>query len=114
MKQINPNWEVSVHDVKQSFDRGEPLLLLDVREADEFALCRIPGAELVPLSELQNRIEDVRRMSVGRIVVTQCHHGGRSLNAAVALRQAGIPEVKSMAGGIDAWSTMIDPEVPRY
>ena len=114
MKHIDPNWEVTVHDVRQSIERGEPVLLLDVREADEQALCRIDGAQLVPLGELNRRVEEVRRLAEGKFVVTQCHHGGRSLSAAVALRQAGIDGVKSMAGGIDAWSMHIDPNVPRY
>lgn len=114
MQKIDPEWEVSIHDVKSMLDRGEPFVLLDVREKDEYALCRIDGAHLVPMSELGMRMDEVRRMAAGRLVVTQCHHGGRSLSAAAALRNAGIAGVKSMAGGIHAWSLHIDPTVPRY
>lgn len=114
VQNINQEWEVTIHDVKAMLDKGEPFVLLDVREKDEYAHCRIEGAHLVPMSELGGRIDEVRRMADGKTVITQCHHGGRSFNAAVALRKAGIEGVKSMAGGIDAWSLQIDTKVPRY
>jgi len=111
---INPDWEISVQDVHHLRSRRQEFLLLDVRQPDEFARCRIDGAHLVPLGELPARLEEVRDLAAGRPVVTQCHHGGRSLSAAAILREAGISTAKSMAGGIDAWSIQIDPTVPRY
>ncbi len=110
----NPEWEVSVSDVKRMLDEKAPFVLIDVREPDEHRLCRIDGAHLVPLSELATRADEVRRIAGGRPIVTHCHHGGRSLSAAAALREAGMADVKSMAGGIDEWSCAVDPRVPRY
>ena len=110
----NSEWEVSVQDVKNLLDANEPVLLIDVREPDEHRICKIEGAELIPLGELQNRAADIRRLAAERPVIAHCHHGGRSLRAASLLREAGIPGAKSMAGGIDEWSCVIDTSVLRY
>ena len=97
-------------------DSDKPLRLIDCREDDEFALNRIEGAELIPLSQFaelapQRLIgEEAEKMPV----VIYCHHGMRSLQATHFLRRHGVAKVWSMAGGIDAWSLEIDPEVPRY
>lgn len=113
MPDINAEWEVSVQDVKRGLaDRS--IVLVDVREADEHRLCRIDGAVLVPLSEIEQRVEEVRAAAGGKPVVCHCHHGGRSLRATAFLRSAGMADVKSMAGGIDEWAEHIDPKVPRY
>ena len=111
---IDPNWEISVADVDAMRKRGDAFLLLDVRQPEEFAICKIDGAQLIPLHDLESRVDDVKRLAAGKPVVTQCHHGGRSLSAAAILRKAGLADVKSMAGGIDQWSLQIDAKVPRY
>ena len=114
MAELNREWEVSVHDVRAMRDSRSPHLLIDVREPHEFAVCRVDGALLAPLRELPARVEEIRDLADGRPVVCLCHHGGRSLRAAAILRQAGIGDARSMAGGIDAWSVLVDPTVPRY
>lgn len=111
---IDPNWEVSVADVDAMRKRGDAFLLLDVRQPEEFAICKIDGAHLIPLGELERRVEDVRSLAKGQPIVAQCHHGGRSLSAAAILRKAGLTNTKSMAGGIDLWSLQVDSKVPRY
>lgn len=114
MSEINPEWEIGVEEVKRLIDAGSSLLLIDVREPHEQRTCRIEAARLIPLSDIQNRVEAIRQMAEDRPIVCHCHHGMRSLKAAAALRAAGIEGVRSMAGGIDAWSVLIDPKVPRY
>jgi rhodanese-related sulfurtransferase len=94
-------------------ERGEDVLLLDVRTPREHAVARIEGAALVPLQQLPARVEELRPYA-DRPVVTVCHRGMRSLQAAAFLRQAGFRDVRSMAGGIDLWSRAVDPSVPRY
>jgi rhodanese-related sulfurtransferase len=111
---IDPNWEVSVQDVKTMREGRQEFLLLDVRNPDEYAICKIEGAQLVPLGELGKRLDEVKKLANGKPVVAHCHHGGRSLNAAAMLREAGMAGAKSMAGGIDAWSLVVDPKVARY
>jgi rhodanese-related sulfurtransferase len=89
---------------------GERPHLLDVREAQEFALVRLPDAQLIPLHELPARLDEV---PAGREVVVYCHHGIRSLSGAAILEAAG-RQACSLRGGIDAWSRLIDPNLPRY
>lgn len=107
VRQIHPT------DVKAKLDAGEPVLLVDVRQPEEYALCRIAGSVLIPLGELTGRVGELDPPD-GATVVVYCHHGIRSLSGAAVLAQAGLPNVVSMAGGIEAWSTLIDPAVPRY
>lgn len=105
--------EVSVEDVKALKTGGEPFVLIDCREADEYATARIEGARLLPMSEIGQRISELEPLRGQRLVV-HCHHGGRSLRVANWLRGQGFPSTQSMAGGIDQWSIAIDPTVPRY
>ncbi|MDF1815705.1 MAG: rhodanese-like domain-containing protein [Verrucomicrobiales bacterium] len=90
-----------------------PVRLVDCREEDEFAICRIEGAELIPLS----RFGELAPTLLGneeRPVVIYCHHGMRSLQATGFLRQRGLEKVWSLSGGIERWSVEIDDSVPRY
>jgi adenylyltransferase/sulfurtransferase len=93
--------------------RGEELLLLDVREPSEHARARIEGARLLPLGQLEARLEELGDWRSRRVVI-HCHHGGRSARACALLRQHGFDRVENLAGGIDAWSLTVDPGVPRY
>jgi len=103
--------EITVEDLKQRLDRKEKLILLDVRNPDEFTICRVDGAILMPLHELIHRCDDLPR---DKPIIVYCHHGVRSLRAVQLLQQSGFANVKSVYGGIDAWSEKIDPRIPRY
>jgi rhodanese-related sulfurtransferase len=105
--------EIDVESVRQLRERDEKFVLLDVRNPDEYATARIEGSTLLPMGELQSRLAELESHRNDHIVV-HCHHGGRSLKVTHFLRQQGFPNVQNMAGGIDAWSTQIDPQVPRY
>ena len=87
--------------------------LIDCREQDELAVCQIDGNEWYPLGTFSEAREKLTA-DVGRGVVIYCHHGMRSLRAAAFLRAHGVENAFSMHGGIDAWSRLIDPDVPRY
>lgn len=113
MNEPRSSLEVSVQDVKQMQVARERFLLLDVRQPEEYEIARIDGAELIPMSELPARVEEVRAHA-GQSIIVYCHHGMRSLHATHWLRSQGFEDVRSMAGGIDAWSVQIDPSVPRY
>jgi rhodanese-related sulfurtransferase len=108
--------EIGVEETAQLLgdDSEDAIRLIDCREEDEFALCRIPGAELMPLSRFPEEAGNRLLSNQARPVVVYCHHGMRSLQAANYLRQLGHDQVWSMSGGINAWSLEIDPEVPRY
>ena len=94
-------------------ERGDDLLLLDVRDPDEFERAHIEGATLIPLSELEARSGEIEAFK-DRPVVVQCHHGPRSRRASEVLIDRGFTQVQYLDGGIEAWSVTVDPDVPRY
>ena len=110
---INPEWEVHPLEVHQMKNSGSEILILDVRQQKEWDIARIDGAMLIPLDQLPARLTELESRRDKHIVV-HCHHGARSLRAAAWLRQAGFAQVKSMAGGIEAWSLLVDQTVRRY
>ena len=87
--------------------------LIDCREEEELAICQISGNEWYPLGDFPARLEALST-DPGRGVVVYCHHGMRSLRAALFLRSKGFENAFSMHGGIDLWSRLIDPETPVY
>lgn len=87
--------------------------LIDCREEEELAICQIAGNEWIPLG-LFPGVREILATGNERGVVVYCHHGMRSLRAATFLRSLGVQNAFSMSGGIERWSQMIDPEVPRY
>ncbi len=105
--------EIGVRELERKIAAGAQLLLVDVREPWEHALAALPGSLLVPLGELPERIDEVAP-EPGALVVAYCHHGVRSRGAAAILEAAGVRDVVSLAGGIDAWSREVDAGVPRY
>lgn len=100
-------------ELKALLDAGKPVHLLDVRNPDEYAYCRLPDSQLIPLPELPSRVDEVTPPEEA-LVVVYCHHGVRSLSGAAILAHHGRGNVASLAGGIDAWSLLVDPTVPRY
>jgi rhodanese-related sulfurtransferase len=103
--------EITPNEVKQRLDKGEKLMLIDVREPHEHAICNIAGAVLIPMGTIPANLQ---KLDVDEDVICFCHHGMRSLDVANWLRSRGVGTAKSMAGGIDRWSIEIDPKVPRY
>lgn len=102
---------ISVQELQRRRERGDRPLLLDVRTPREWQICRLEGAELLPLHELTGRWQELDRE---REMVVYCHHGHRSARAVDFLRRAGLTRVRNLTGGIDAWSKEIDPSVPLY
>ncbi len=103
--------EIEAAELKKEWTTNPDLVVIDVREPHEYTIARIEGTRLIPLSELPGRLAEID----GRAdIVTHCHHGVRSLRALELLRGAGFANVRSLQGGIDAWSVTVDPEVPRY
>ncbi len=103
--------ELEPRALAQRLAQGDAPFVLDVREAWEFAVAQLPGAQLVPLGELGESLPSLPR---DRDIVVYCHHGMRSLQAAHRLRAAGHTRVFNLRGGIDAWSAEVDPGVARY
>lgn len=104
---------LSVRDFATRLQGGRPVYLVDVRTPEENAIARLPNSVLVPLSELAGDLETIQPPE-GADLIVYCHHGVRSWHAAMFLEQAGFSPVYSLAGGIDAYSQAIDPNIPRY
>jgi len=105
--------EITVQEANALLDSQTPPRLVDVREQEEFAICKVEGAELLPLSAF---VQDfaARLPDKSQKILLYCHHGMRSLRAAEYLSSHGYTGAKSISGGIDSWSLEIDPSVPRY
>jgi len=106
--------EILPRDVQKRLTAGEKLILIDVREPNEFALARIDGGELMPMRSIPAELSRLDGQADEGTLIVYCHHGVRSLNVVNWLRQQGVDACQSMAGGIDRWSIEIDPAVPRY
>ena len=87
------------------------IVLLDVREPFELAICRLPDARAIPMREIPDHVGDLPR---DQHLLVLCHHGSRSLRVTEYLRDQGFAAVTNIAGGIDAWAQEIDPSLARY
>src|SRR5579872_4395209 len=103
--------EIDALEVKAKIDRGDPFVLLDVREPHEYQIARIPFSRLIPLGDLPKRVSELHSADE---IVAHCKSGMRSAKAVEFLKQAGFKKVKNMKGGILAWSDKVDPSVPKY
>src|SRR5215510_11383284 len=104
-------YAITPKELKSKLDKGEKLLLLDVREQWEYDLAKLHGSTLIPLATLAQSLGKLSRESE---IIAICHHGMRSADATNFLLQQGFPNVKNLVGGIDAWSVQVDGTVPRY
>jgi rhodanese-related sulfurtransferase len=91
--------EITPNEVQGRLVRGEPMLLLDVREPAEFRESHIAGSRLIPLEQLSFRLGELPR---DRPIITICRSGNRSATATTLLRRAGF-DVRNMRGGMLAW-----------
>ena len=105
--------QVSASELRARRDRGEDLLLLDVREPDEFERSRILESRLIPLAQLGQRLDELADWK-DRPIVVLCHHGPRSTRACRLLAASGFTKAENLDGGIEAWSLTVDGRVPRY
>jgi adenylyltransferase/sulfurtransferase len=106
-----PAFEISVGELNERLSEESPPTLIDVRTPREYDINRIEGSRLIPLHELPRRLEELDREAD---LVVYCHHGPRSSQAVMFLRGKGFERARNLTGGIDAWSQVIDPSVPRY
>jgi sulfur-carrier protein adenylyltransferase/sulfurtransferase len=103
--------EITPLELKALWDRGERPLILDVRNPEEIAICRIPGSTVIPLPELTNRLGELTPTSA---IVVHCKSGVRSAKAITLLQAAGFSGLKNLKGGILGWIKEVDPSLPVY
>ncbi|NBD16784.1 MAG: molybdopterin-synthase adenylyltransferase MoeB [Cyanobacteria bacterium] len=108
--------EMTVQELKQLMEqKANDYVLIDVRNPNEYEIAKIPGATLIPLSEIEDGsgVEKVKQLTNGHRLIAHCKMGGRSAKALQILKDAGI-EGTNLKGGIRAWSQEVDSSVPEY
>jgi adenylyltransferase/sulfurtransferase len=104
-------FETTAVELKKRLDAGDDVFILDVREPNEYQICRIPGSVLIPLGELPRRYAE---LPDDKDIVAQCKMGGRSAKAMEFLQSVGFKRVKNLKGGILDWIDKVDPSQPKY
>ncbi len=102
---------VSVLDLRDRLARQDDVVVLDVREPQEYDICRVPGSTLIPLGDLPKRVVE---LDSSRDLIVHCKSGVRSAKAVAFLRDAGFTRVWNLTGGILAWIDDVDPSQPKY
>ena len=102
---------ISPADLKARLEAGDSLVLLDVREDSEVAICALPGITHIPMGELSVRLPE---LDMDAETVCICHHGIRSAHAAAALARMGFESLLNLSGGMERWAQDVDPEMARY
>ena len=97
--------------LNERLEKGDDICLIDVRDGWEYSLASIKGSNHIPLNELVDRVQEI--MFEEEIAV-YCHHGERAFLGAQILLESGFKKVYHLTGGIDAWSQVVDPKIPRY
>jgi rhodanese-related sulfurtransferase len=109
-QEMEKDIEITPKETAELLRQGK-IKLLDVRTSEEYAIANVPGSVRVDQALAQ---EIMQTWPKDTAIVTMCHHGMRSLDAAAYLRGHGFTNTRSMAGGIDAWAAQIDQAVQRY
>jgi sulfur-carrier protein adenylyltransferase/sulfurtransferase len=104
--------QITATELKQRLDNGDDLQIIDVREAHEVAIAKLPNTIHIPLGQIVNRMSEI---NPDKETIVHCKMGGRSTKAIADLKQAGFTgSLTNLAGGITAWSNDVDPSVPKY
>jgi adenylyltransferase/sulfurtransferase len=104
--------QITATELKERLDKGDDIQIVDVREANEVAIAKLPNSIHIPLGQVLNRMSEI---DPTRETVVHCKMGGRSAKAIAALKGSGFTgKLTNLAGGITAWSNDVDPSVPKY
>lgn len=120
MRGPNPAHEITPAEAAARVGADESYLVVDCRLLEEFEFARIEGSLHIPLHELQERLDEIedeledRGLAMEMPFAVLCHHGVRSLRAALLLQQHGFAGARSVYGGIELWSREVDPSIPEY
>lgn len=112
MAESSPPLEISVSEASRLLrEHATETILVDVREPFEADICRIEGAQFIPMRQIP---ESLSILPKDKYLLIHCHHGGRSLRVTEYLRAQGYARVSNVAGGIHAWAEEIEPTMRRY
>ena len=105
--------EISATELKERLDRGEEIVLLDIRNAYELNLANLDNSLHIPQEQLMTRLEELSPFT-DRDVVVYCRTGNRSQGCVQFLKSKGFQKVFNLTGGLHAWSDDVDPAVMKY
>ena len=103
--------EIEPVELKARRERGDAIVVLDVRETEEIAIAPFPAATHIPMGEIPSRLTE---LDPDAELIVVCHHGIRSAQVAMYLARMGFERVSNLNGGIEAWSLTVDSSTPRY
>ena len=103
--------EILPQDLKARLDKGDAVVLLDVREPEEVEIVQLLGSVHIPMGDIPGRLHE---LDPDKEIIVYCHHGVRSMRVAMFLAQHDFGQVKNLAGGIDAWAIAVAPGMMRY
>lgn len=103
--------EITATELKKMVEQRKPFVLLDVREPDEYQICRIPGSKLMPLGDMLKRMHE---LDPADEIVVHCRSGVRSARAVEWLMKAGFRRVHNLKGGVLSWADQVDPRLAKY
>ncbi len=106
--------ETSPKEALAKLQAANPAVLIDVREPEEFALARVDGAQLIPMQSIPAELQRLEALADERELLVMCHHGVRSMQVVLWMREHGLENCSSIAGGIERWSREVDQTVARY
>jgi rhodanese-related sulfurtransferase len=106
-----PDYEIAPAEAASLLSESKARLI-DVREPWEFATAHIAGSVAMPMGDVPSRAH--AELDPEERLIVLCHHGIRSMNVTVWLREQGFERAQSVRGGIDAWSAEVDSSLPRY
>jgi molybdopterin/thiamine biosynthesis adenylyltransferase/rhodanese-related sulfurtransferase len=111
VEMLEPSWEITPRELNRKLRNGSQVMLLDVREPNEWNIAHLEGALLIPQGDLLARMNE---LDSTRKIVVYCRSGARSARAVQLLRDAGFRRLKNLRGGIHAWAQEVDPSMPEY
>jgi adenylyltransferase/sulfurtransferase len=104
---------ISARDLKDMMDRGDDIMVIDVREPNEFEIVSIPGAVLIPKGQFVDG-SALERLPQNKKIVLHCKSGARSAEALAIVKNAGFSDAVHVGGGVLSWVKTIDPSLPTY
>ncbi|MFB6347009.1 MAG: rhodanese-like domain-containing protein [bacterium] len=104
--------ELTAESVRDRLENDESLTLLDIRKPREREVATLSNDVWIPMEEVPENLDSIAEKD--RPLIIYCHHGMRSMKVTQYLREEGLDDVYSLAGGIDYWARKIDPEMNRY
>jgi rhodanese-related sulfurtransferase len=108
------SFEISPQEAQAQLAEKGRAILIDVREPEEFAAAKIPDSWLIPMRSIPAEFQKLDDLADSQTLLVLCHHGVRSLQVVAWLREKGIEDCYSIAGGIDRWSREVDSSIPLY